>query len=220
MRTGCVRLLSFVLVAVVCLLQASCSPTRTSAPKAKSDTAAASKPSEESVKAEAAPAQEQAAAPEQEPKQAPANPQPSRQASKPRADVKQAPAKPAPAQISGTSKAASKGAETSSKVKTRPKLVELGATKCIPCKMMAPILEELKEEYKGSLEVILIDVWENRDEAEKYGVQTIPTQIFYDENGKEFFRHVGFFAKENIIDTFAENGIKLTRASERTKNPR
>ena len=90
-----------------------------------------------------------------------------------------------------------------------PKLVDLGATKCIPSKMMAPLLEELKKEYKGKLVVVFIDVWENRGEAEKYGIQSIPTQIFYDENGKEFFRHEGFFPKEDILKTFKDNGIKL-----------
>lgn len=93
--------------------------------------------------------------------------------------------------------------------KQLPRLVDLGATKCIPCKMMAPILEELKKEYKGKLVVVFIDVWENRGEAEKYGIQSIPTQIFYDENGKEFSRHEGFFPKEDILKTFKDNGIKL-----------
>jgi thioredoxin 1 len=93
--------------------------------------------------------------------------------------------------------------------KQLPKLVDLGATKCVPCKMMAPLLEELKKEYKGKLVVVFIDVWENRGEAEKHGIQSIPTQIFYDENGKEFCRHEGFFPKEDILKTFKDNGIKL-----------
>ena len=90
-----------------------------------------------------------------------------------------------------------------------PKLVDLGATKCIPCKMMAPILEELKKDYKGRLAVVFIDVWETPGAGEKYGIQRIPTQIFYDGNGKEFFRHEGFFPKEDILKTFEEKGIKL-----------
>jgi len=92
-----------------------------------------------------------------------------------------------------------------------PKLLDLGAKKCVPCKMMAPILDELTEEYKGRLTVVFIDVWENRGEAEKYGIQSIPTQIFYDEKGEEFFRHVGFFSKEDILKTFADRGVKLTK---------
>lgn len=93
--------------------------------------------------------------------------------------------------------------------KRLPRLVDLGATKCVPCKMMAPILEEMKKDYKGKLEVVFIDVWENRSESEKYGIQSIPTQIFYGEDGKEFFRHEGFFPKEDILKTFRERGIKL-----------
>lgn len=68
-----------------------------------------------------------------------------------------------------------------------PKLVDLGAGKCIPCKMMAPILEELKQEYAGRLVVEFIDVWENPDAGKKYGIQLIPTQIFYDSVGRERF---------------------------------
>lgn len=94
-----------------------------------------------------------------------------------------------------------------------PKVIDLGATKCIPCKMMAPILEELKKEHRGSLEVVFIDVWENRDAADKYGIQSIPTQIFYDAKGKEFARHVGFFPKEDILKTFEKQGIKLVKPS-------
>lgn len=90
-----------------------------------------------------------------------------------------------------------------------PKLIDLGAGKCIPCKMMVPILDELKTEYAGKLIVEVIDVWENPKESEKYGVTIIPTQIFYDPEGKEFFRHEGFFAKEDILNEFKKKGIKL-----------
>ena len=91
-----------------------------------------------------------------------------------------------------------------------PKLIDLGATKCIPCKMMAPILEELAREYKGHLQVEFIDVWENQKAGQEYGIKSIPTQIFYDSHGKEFFRHEGFFAKEDILAKFKEQGIRLT----------
>jgi thioredoxin 1 len=96
-------------------------------------------------------------------------------------------------------------------VKQLPKLLDLGATKCIPCKMMAPILEELAKEYKGRLEIEFIDVWKDQKAAEKYKIQSIPTQIFYDAKGKEFFRHVGFFPKEDILKTFEKQGIKLKK---------
>lgn len=95
--------------------------------------------------------------------------------------------------------------------KKLPRLVDLGATKCIPCKMMAPILEQLGKEYKGKLKVEFIDVWENRSAGEKYKINSIPTQIFYDANGKEFYRHVGFFPKEDILAKFKEHKINLKK---------
>jgi len=91
-----------------------------------------------------------------------------------------------------------------------PRLLDLGAGKCIPCKMMAPILEELKKEYAGCLDVVFIDVWENQDAAKQYGIETIPTQIFFDANGKELFRHIGFFGKEDILAKWKELGVDFT----------
>lgn len=93
--------------------------------------------------------------------------------------------------------------------KLRPKLLDLGAGKCIPCKMMAPILEQMKTEYAGKLEVEFIDVWKNPDAARQYGIEVIPTQIFYDATGKELFRHIGFFGKEDILAKWKELGVEL-----------
>jgi thioredoxin 1 len=90
-----------------------------------------------------------------------------------------------------------------------PRLVDLGAGKCIPCKMMAPILDELKEEYKGRLKVEFIDVWENSDAGSEYGIKLIPTQIFYSASGKELFRHEGFYSKEDILAKWKEFGVNL-----------
>jgi len=94
-----------------------------------------------------------------------------------------------------------------------PRLVDLGAGKCIPCKMMAPILEELKEQYKGRLEVVFVDVWENPKAGQPYGIKMIPTQIFYDAAGKERFRHEGFFSKEDILAKWKEFGVDLSGPS-------
>lgn len=88
-----------------------------------------------------------------------------------------------------------------------PRLVDLGADKCIPCKMMAPILEELKKEFAGTFAVEFVDVWKNPQEAEKHGVKIIPTQIFFDASGKERFRHQGFFSKEDILAKWKELGF-------------
>ncbi len=91
-----------------------------------------------------------------------------------------------------------------------PRLVDLGADKCVPCKAMAPILEELRAEQAGRLEVVFIDVWKNKDEAAKYGIDLIPTQIFYAADGRELFRHQGFFAKEEILAKWRELGVELS----------
>ncbi len=87
-----------------------------------------------------------------------------------------------------------------------PVLLDLGADKCIPCKKMFPVLEALKKECPGRVEVKFIDVWKNPAEAEKYKVRVIPTQIFLDPSGRELFRHVGFFPKEKILAKFKELG--------------
>lgn len=90
-----------------------------------------------------------------------------------------------------------------------PKLLDLGADKCIPCKMMAPILEELETEYAGRMEVVFIDVWKNPDAGKAYSVTVIPTQIFFDAQGQELFRHTGFFGREDILNKWSELGVEL-----------
>ena len=98
---------------------------------------------------------------------------------------------------------------TAQKPEALPRLIDLGAGTCIPCKMMAPILEELKKNYSGIFDVEFIDVRENPDAGKKYGIRIIPTQIFYDASGKEFFRHEGFFSKEDIMAKWKEIGVEL-----------
>ena len=92
-----------------------------------------------------------------------------------------------------------------------PKLLDLGATRCVPCKMMIPVLDSLKQEYAGRLNVEFIDVWENPDAAKTYGITIIPTQIFYDADGKELVRHEGFFARDDILAKWKELGVNLAR---------
>lgn len=77
-------------------------------------------------------------------------------------------------------------------------LIDLGADSCIPCKMMAPILDKLKDEYKGRAAIIFIDVWKTPQKGKKYGINTIPTQIIYDKTGKERYRHVGFWPEKEM----------------------
>ena len=88
-----------------------------------------------------------------------------------------------------------------------PKLIDLGADKCIPCKAMAPILKDLKAEYAGRMDVEFIDVWKNPEPGKAYKIKMIPTQIFFDASGKELFRHVGFYGKEDILGKWKELGV-------------
>jgi len=77
------------------------------------------------------------------------------------------------------------------------------------CKAMDPVLEKLREEFKGKLQVDFMDIWKNSKEAEKYKVQSIPTQIFFDANGKELYRHIGFISEEDILKKWKELGEKF-----------
>ena len=97
-----------------------------------------------------------------------------------------------------------------------PRLVDLGADKCIPCKAMAPILDGLREEYKGRFNVVFIDVWKEPEAGKAYGIRVIPTQIFFDASGKELFRHEGFFSKEDILAKWKELGVDVARAPDAT----
>ena len=90
-----------------------------------------------------------------------------------------------------------------------PRLVDVGSDKCIPCIKMAPILDALKEDFAGQMEVVFIDAWKNREEAQKHRAQMIPTQIFYDAQGKELYRHVGFFGREEILTKWRELGYEF-----------
>lgn len=87
-----------------------------------------------------------------------------------------------------------------------PRLLDLGSDRCVPCKLMTPVLEELKREYAGRLEVQFIDVWKEEQQAVRYGVRMIPTQIFYDAAGKELFRRAGFIGKDDILATWKRLG--------------
>lgn len=90
-----------------------------------------------------------------------------------------------------------------------PRLIDLGADRCIPCKMMAPILKEMETEYAGQLDVLFIDVWKDRDSGVIYGVTAIPTQVFFSADGRELFRHVGFYSKAEILAKWQELGVEL-----------
>lgn len=119
-----------------------------------------------------------------------------------------APSKPE-TEEAGDEQVASTAPAESRQPKALPRLLDLGAGQCIPCKMMAPILEELGKEYEGRLDVEVLDVWENPAAAEPYAIRVIPTQIFYDTKGKELYRNEGFFSKDDILAVFRDHGIDL-----------
>jgi thioredoxin 1 len=87
-------------------------------------------------------------------------------------------------------------------------MLDLGADKCIPCKMMAPIMEKLKKDYNGKADIIFIDVWKDPRQAERFKISSIPTQIFYDRSGKEVWRHVGFLKEAAIVEKLKSLGVE------------
>ncbi|MRR57554.1 MAG: thioredoxin [Deltaproteobacteria bacterium] len=90
----------------------------------------------------------------------------------------------------------------------RPTLVDFGAGFCIPCKKMKPILDALKKEYSGRANVIFVDIKQEHDMPERYRIQIMPTQVFFDAKGKEVKRYLGFMDKPEIIAEFKALGVK------------
>jgi thioredoxin 1 len=106
---------------------------------------------------------------------------------------------PAPCRAAATPEVPAKGMVT---------MVDLGANKCVVCKMMSSIVDSLQKEYQGKAEIVFIDVWKNPDAGQKFGVKVIPTQVFYDKSGKEVYRHEGLLLKGAIISKLQEMGVK------------
>lgn len=90
-----------------------------------------------------------------------------------------------------------------------PRLLDLGAGKCIPCKAMAPILERLRADYAGRIQVDFIDVWQNPEAASRHRVEIIPTQVFFAPDGRELARHQGFMSREEILDRWKALGVAI-----------
>ncbi len=88
-----------------------------------------------------------------------------------------------------------------------PRLVDLGADKCASCKLMVPVLADLKRDFASVFSTEFIDVWDNPGATEKYRIRMIPTQIFFDAAGKELYRHEGFFSRDDILATWKQYGI-------------
>jgi len=89
----------------------------------------------------------------------------------------------------------------------KPTLVEFGATGCVPCDMMQPVLENLRKKYQDRLNIVFIHVGEEQLLGARYGITSIPVQAFFDRLGKEVFRHTGFFAQVEVEKQLAEMGV-------------
>lgn len=102
----------------------------------------------------------------------------------------------------------------------KPKVtfVELGSVNCIPCKKMQPVMKAIEDKYGSQIKVVFYDVWKPEQEqyAEKYGIKLIPTQVFLDENGKEFFRHEGFFPEKEIDKILQSKGLTILSKNEKS----
>jgi thioredoxin 1 len=87
--------------------------------------------------------------------------------------------------------------------------VEIGSVRCSPCKRMQPIMKEIEEECAGKVKVVFYDVWtpEGKPYGQKYGIRVIPTQVFLDKDGKEYYRHEGYFPKEELIKVLKMKGV-------------
>lgn len=91
----------------------------------------------------------------------------------------------------------------------RPKLLDLGATTCVPCKAMVPVLAGLEADYAGALDVEFIDLWKDREAGERWRVAVMPTQIFLAADGRELYRHEGFFSRHAVLAQWAKLGVEL-----------
>ncbi len=109
--------------------------------------------------------------------------------------------------VSGTGSAAEPGNPPAASKKL-PRVVDLGADKCKACRELAPIIAELRREYEGRVLIEFIDVWKDPRAAEPYNIRVIPTQVFFDADGREVWRHEGFLPKADFIAKFAELGVR------------
>jgi len=91
--------------------------------------------------------------------------------------------------------------------------IELGSDKCIPCKKMQPILKSIEKKYREQIKVVFYDVWkdEYKSKSDEYKIKLIPTQIFLDANGKEIFRHEGYYPEAQIDKFLQSKGLKIRK---------
>lgn len=107
-----------------------------------------------------------------------------------------------------------KGSSTNTHVaeqKYKVTFIELGSVRCIPCQQMQPVMKSIETKYGKEVKVDFHDVWTEAGKpfGVKYGIEAIPTQVFLDETGKEYYRHVGFFPEEDLVKILQMKGVKI-----------
>jgi thioredoxin 1 len=92
--------------------------------------------------------------------------------------------------------------------------IELGSVKCVPCKLMQPVMESIGKKYGGQVRIVFHDVWTDsgKTQAEPYKIRAIPTQVFLDQKGVEIFRHEGFYPESEIDKLLQKQGLKVLTA--------
>jgi thioredoxin 1 len=93
-------------------------------------------------------------------------------------------------------------------VKNMVTMVDFGAPFCVPCKAMAPFLEKLEKHYRGRAAIVILDVGKAPELCEQFDITEIPTQVFYDKQGKEVLRHTGFMNEKDIVNQLKTMGVK------------
>ena len=106
------------------------------------------------------------------------------------------------------------GSSTNTQVvgqKYKVTFIELGSDRCIPCQQMQPVMKSIEAKYGKDVKVDFHDVWTDAGKpfGVKYGIEAIPTQVFLDETGKEYYRHVGFFPEEELVKILQMKGVKI-----------
>lgn len=114
---------------------------------------------------------------------------------------------PAPAVSAGDTATSAVPVYAELPVKGMVTMIDLGADNCIPCKMMAPILKKVENDYRGRAAIVFLDVRKDSAPARRFNIRVIPTQIFFDQDGREVLRHEGFMDEATIVRHLRRLGV-------------
>lgn len=97
-----------------------------------------------------------------------------------------------------------------SEIKYKVTFIELGSVRCIPCRQMQTVMKSIEAKYGKEVKIDFYDVWTDAGKpyGVKYGIEAIPTQVFLDETGKEYYKHEGFFPEEELVKVILLKGVK------------